>query len=548
MEKLKKLNFSIEEFKEKYWFSQEIKIPLIFKRFNEEITEIDFFNKIIFSIFNAADLLINQKMSYFLDKELSYEEIERIIGEKRINNFKQAVYVEFKNRLASNKWPEFSSEQNLLSSNFSVVGSGRDFSALNSFLTPEAIAFLSVPDWSFINLNIDYDKDDIQEKTNIMVMLNEINSIKTNTENTIEPIKRDIKTQHAKNQEYDNKFKELETFKNLTSSIWADNTRKNQEYDNKFKELETFKNLTSSIWTDNTRINQRLTALDQKDLDYGGSIEALETTVKEIENTVREQRDKSSQLEALETTIEEIKSTVREQGEKASQLEAFKNNVSQDSYFLNKVQNNRLDLGNITISGKNGVNNSSLFFNKNNKKYELYNDGRSFGFYDKSSNMQIMRIENDRQVIFYNNLQMNNNKITNLANPLENNHAATKKYVDDKISSEIARINIPRPSTSSSINSSEINALKSKDINLSKIIINFIVKLTKNNENKLNLNFMKVGYWPHEDGEIKVGEIRTLKEKEICILEILDYDYIDYDTPGASGDYTRSYQFKYIEL
>lgn len=152
-----KLNFNIDEFKNNYWYSKTIEIPQFIKNIQPDITENELFDKLLFNVFQTCDLFINQKISQFLTLDLTLEQIIEILSQQRVSNFISSVYTEIKYRLATEKFPEFSQKDKLITSNFSLATSGREFNNFQSLLCAEAIAYLSSPSWNDLKIS---DKDD----------------------------------------------------------------------------------------------------------------------------------------------------------------------------------------------------------------------------------------------------------------------------------------------------------------------------------------------------------------------------------------------------
>ena len=167
-----KLNFNIDEFKNNYWYSKTIEIPQFIKNIEPNISEIDLFNKLLFNVFQTCDLFINQKMSQFLTLDLTLEQIIEILGKQRVSNFICSVYTEIKYRLATEKFPEFSQKDKLITSNFSLATSGREFNNFQSLLSAEAIAYLTYPSWNDLKIN----KDDYLNITSVLEKLNEFDT------------------------------------------------------------------------------------------------------------------------------------------------------------------------------------------------------------------------------------------------------------------------------------------------------------------------------------------------------------------------------------
>lgn len=167
-----KLNFNIDEFKNNYWYSKTIEIPQFIKNIEPNISEIDLFNKLLFNVFQTCDLFINQKMSQFLALDLTLEQIIEILGKQRVSNFICSVYTEIKYRLATEKFPEFSQRDKLITSNFSLATAGREFNNFQSLLSAEAIAYLSSPSWNDLKIN----KDDYLNITSVLEKLNQFDN------------------------------------------------------------------------------------------------------------------------------------------------------------------------------------------------------------------------------------------------------------------------------------------------------------------------------------------------------------------------------------
>ena len=167
-----KLNFNIDEFKNNYWYSKTIEIPQFIKNIEPNISEIDLFNKLLFNVFQTCDLFINQKMLQFLALDLTLEQIIEILGKQRVSNFISSVYTEIKYRLATEKFPEFSQKDKLITSNFSLATAGREFNNFQSLLSAEAIAYLTYPSWNDLKIN----KDDYLNITSVLEKLNQFDS------------------------------------------------------------------------------------------------------------------------------------------------------------------------------------------------------------------------------------------------------------------------------------------------------------------------------------------------------------------------------------
>ncbi len=219
-----KLNFNIDEFKNNYWYSKIIEIPQFIKNIEPNISEIDLFNKLLFNVFQTCDLFINQKMSQFLTLDLTLEQITDILGKQRVSNFISSVYTEIKYRLATEKFPEFSQKDKLITSNFSLATTGREFNNFQSLLCAEAIAYLSSPSWNDLKIS---DKDDY---VNILEYLKR-NNDKTN--NILD--------------KFNEKIKKIDEFKNKLNSV-----------DETFNKLNEFNSKIEKSLLDNSQSDENL--------------------------------------------------------------------------------------------------------------------------------------------------------------------------------------------------------------------------------------------------------------------------------------------------
>lgn len=121
-----------------------------------------------------------------------------------------------------------------------------------------------------------------------------------------------------------------------------------------------------------------------------------------------------------------------------------KEEIAQLLAALPKTPENMLTAGNLNnrareISGwivvpGNGSGSASIYLrHPNGRMYEFFSDGNgAFGVRDKTNNRDVFRIT-PNETIFYKELNANNLKIKNLADPNNNKDAVNKQYVDKKI-------------------------------------------------------------------------------------------------------------------
>ena len=208
-----KLNFNIDEFKNNYWYSKTIEIPQFIKNIQPDIIENELFDKLLFNVFQTCDLFISQKMSQFLALDLTLEQTVEILGKQRVSNFISSVYTEIKYRLATEKFPEFSQKDKLITSNFSLATTGREFNNFQSLLCSESIAYLSSPSWNDLKIN---GKDDY---------VNILEYLKTNNDKTNNILDK-----------FNEKIKKIDEFKNKLNSV-DETFNKLNEFDSKIEKL-----------------------------------------------------------------------------------------------------------------------------------------------------------------------------------------------------------------------------------------------------------------------------------------------------------------------
>ncbi|WP_444704921.1 hypothetical protein ACT1UH_02930 [Mycoplasma sp. 332] len=289
---ISKLGLNIEYFKNKYWYSKTIEIPQFIKNIEPNITEEEFFNKLLLNVFETCDLFINQKMSEFMKVSLTVDELENLLGIKRINNFISAIYTEIKYRLATEKFPEFSQRDKLITSNFTLATIGREYNNLQSLLCPESIAYLSDPSWNDLKVDESNNIDLIPIIESLNGGLDEVKKTANNNKEEIKNLDTRIKLELGNIAYWNNKTQgTISEHSNNISSInekisdLDNNFYKKNIVDEKLKEVKTFVEQNSSKINDlEPKISNYKRKLDQIDLALQSNTLADSELLKKFNN------------------------------------------------------------------------------------------------------------------------------------------------------------------------------------------------------------------------------------------------------------------------
>ena len=93
-------------------------------------------------------------------------------------------------------------------------------------------------------------------------------------------------------------------------------------------------------------------------------------------------------------------------------------------------------LSGLNITNGNGSGSASIYLtHPQGKKYEFFSDGSgAFGVWDKTSNQNMFRIDNNNTT-FYKNLNVNNLRVANVPDPTQPQDATNKRWVENQINS-----------------------------------------------------------------------------------------------------------------
>ena len=129
-------------------------------------------------------------------------------------------------------------------------------------------------------------------------------------------------------------------------------------------------------------------------------------------------------------------------------------------------------LSGLNITTGNGAGSASIFLtHPQGKKYEFFSDGSgAFGVWDKTSNQNMFRIDNNNTT-FYKNLNINNLRVVNVPDPSSPQDVANKRWVESQINSVRPNVNKDYVdnkynglSSMVSSNTGAINAFKAKRV------------------------------------------------------------------------------------
>lgn len=152
--------------------------------------------------------------------------------------------------------------------------------------------------------------------------------------------------------------------------------------------------------------------------------------------------------------------------EEIAQLLSWLPNVPENMLTAGNLNNRVREIsGWIVVPGNGSVSASIYLRHPNGRMYEFFSDGNgAFGVRDKTNNRDVFRIT-PNETIFYKELNANNLKIKNLADPNNNKDAANKQYVDKKITEVNTALQNLGQTNQQVLTKAEWKALTKKDPN-----------------------------------------------------------------------------------
>ena len=471
-----KLNFNIDEFKNNYWYSKTIEIPQFIKNIQPDITENELFNKLLFNVFQTCDLFINQKMSQFLALDLTLEQIIEILGKQRVSNFISSVYTEIKYRLATEKFPEFSQKDKLITSNFSLATIGREFNNFQSLLSAEAISYLTYPSWNYLKIN----KDDYLNITSVLEKLNQFDS-------KIEKLLKD-------NSESDENLK-LSFSKFKSDQLEINNKKENKLSDNVRNFLNNNINSPNYLGPKDGDDYIKITfANDELGMDVCGE---------QYQTYIRPEGIKiASAGEGMDLSYDEISFPHPDDESKPKQtinydkLKSLYENLDKSKLLENKV---------------NSIDPALEKLNQFDTKIEkLLKDNSDL---DENLKLSFSKFKSDQ-------LEINNKTKSNIEALEKSNTIA--KNIDSEVSA---------------LKQKDIDIDNEQKLILN-ILLNFANKLIVNNESKLNLGFLKTHYEKENTQKYNVGDIANFNGKKVYIVKVDDAQTPTTSGGSTSNGYT----------
>ncbi|KUH47510.1 hypothetical protein [Mycoplasmopsis meleagridis] len=379
VEKLKTmLDISSENYAKEFNSNISIKLPVSFKNINfselknktsEEMKQLVsiWFNNEINSIIRQADLLTEQKMSLLINAGLEKQEIEKVIGLQRLENFKLAVLTEFNYRYKSDIWPEIANRNKLTANNFTDLTDGRDFSEnLGSLFSNEAKKYLSKPSWLYISL-------DGKENTDIRTFYQHfIKKIEDFTSNLTETFNQSMTNKQAELlEQFNQKAKQVDLVKEeikqniqtLNDDITAKQSQTVKTVEEKQKELleqvktsvgqvEAVKNeLKQNIETLNNDITKKQSQTVQTVTDKQNELLAqVKNSVNQVQQ-VKTQLEKNIESLNADITAKQSQTVKTVESKQKELLEQVKTSVGQVETTKNELKQ-KMDTLNSDITKK----------------------------------------------------------------------------------------------------------------------------------------------------------------------------------------------------
>ncbi|SYV90132.1 Uncharacterised protein, partial [Metamycoplasma alkalescens] len=143
------LGISLEDYNSSLNLMNKFFVPKKLLIFYEKLSnkEEECFINLAGTILNQINLLLGQRISYYISSSKNLEDFIAQVGKSRYQNLKEAIYEEIKFRLLSNSFPEFYFQEKISLNNFQKIGVQREFNTIENYLCPTAAILILNSGW-----------------------------------------------------------------------------------------------------------------------------------------------------------------------------------------------------------------------------------------------------------------------------------------------------------------------------------------------------------------------------------------------------------------
>ncbi|WLP85244.1 hypothetical protein [Mycoplasma seminis] len=151
---LESIGLTFEEFKKSPFNTQNpFKVPNKLKKLMSEADDAEAFQSVLFSVYNAANALINNVINILLMKlEWNTEKFTETVGRDRVELLKKSLFHEVNYRFTNTTFPELANRSSIYANNTQILGSGRDFFFAEQQLNPVSYKFLEDGEWNLVDV------------------------------------------------------------------------------------------------------------------------------------------------------------------------------------------------------------------------------------------------------------------------------------------------------------------------------------------------------------------------------------------------------------
>ncbi|PYF42246.1 hypothetical protein [Metamycoplasma alkalescens] len=150
------LGISLEDYNSSLNLMNKFFVPKKLLIFYEKLSnkEEECFINLAGTILNQINLLLGQRISYYISSSKNLEDFIAQVGKSRYQNLKEAIYEEIKFRLLSNSFPEFYFQEKISLNNFQKIGVQREFNTIENYLCPTAAILILNSGWNKLEIPI----------------------------------------------------------------------------------------------------------------------------------------------------------------------------------------------------------------------------------------------------------------------------------------------------------------------------------------------------------------------------------------------------------